>query len=96
MIQNAQRFHIDLSHFNPLSAVSSIPPCAMSTLRCNKASIIGILGRYKSVAYPAVSTTLPEGYGMGFVPWFCSFYSQKSLSIQKYCPKVEVYKNTGI
>ena len=28
------------------------------------------MGCYKSVAYPAVSTTLPEGYSMGFVPWF--------------------------
>ena len=38
--------------------------------RQKKASIIGSLGRYKSEAYQAVSTTLPEGCSSGFVHWF--------------------------
>ena len=45
----------------------------LRALLCRASSLPFVLTEHissYSVAYPAVSTTLPEGCSMGFVPWF--------------------------
>ena len=62
---------------NPLSAMSDHvkrPPCTVGIYIYDwvEQSLHNrlFIGYYNSVVYQVVSTTIPEGCSMGFVPWF--------------------------
>ena len=53
------------------------------------------ISNYNSVTCQAISTTLPEGCSIGYVPWFLVLYfvlPKTSTCIPKHDPKVEVWR----
>ena len=69
--------------FNPLS--TSISPSTVGVhIYVWVEQSLYFIGYHNSVAYQAVSRTLPKGCSIGFVPWFLVLYFPGKKKIHQY------------